>query len=59
VRARLAAYKIPKRIVFVGELPCNAIGKVQKQALRAQYRSLYQFDRSCAAQKRNGTVAFH
>jgi malonyl-CoA/methylmalonyl-CoA synthetase len=41
VRARLAAYKIPKRVVFVEELPRNALGKVQKSALRAAYRSLY------------------
>ena len=41
VRARLAAYKIPKRIVFVEDLPRNVLGKVQKSALRAAYRSLY------------------
>ena len=41
VRASLAAYKIPKRVVFVEELPRNALGKVQKSALRAAYRSLY------------------
>ncbi len=41
VRARLAGYKLPKRIVFVDELPRNAMGKVQKNALRATYASLY------------------
>jgi malonyl-CoA/methylmalonyl-CoA synthetase len=41
VKARLAGYKIPKRIVFVEELPRNAMGKVQKNALRATYVSLY------------------
>jgi malonyl-CoA/methylmalonyl-CoA synthetase len=44
IKARLAGYKIPKRIVFVDELPRNAMGKVQKNALRATYASLY-----CAA----------
>lgn len=33
-RQRLAAYKTPKRIVFVDVLPRNAMGKVQKTELR-------------------------
>ena len=33
---RLAAYKAPRRIVFVTELPRNALGKVQKAKLRRQ-----------------------
>jgi malonyl-CoA/methylmalonyl-CoA synthetase len=41
VRPRLAAYKLPKRIVFVDELPRNAMGKVQKNALRAAHAALY------------------
>jgi malonyl-CoA/methylmalonyl-CoA synthetase len=41
VKVRLAGYKIPKRIVFVDELPRNAMGKVQKAALRTTYASLY------------------
>jgi len=41
VKAQLAGYKIPKRIVFVDELPRNAMGKVQKAALRTTYASLY------------------
>jgi malonyl-CoA/methylmalonyl-CoA synthetase len=41
VKARLARYKVPKRIVIVGELPRNAMGKVQKNALRKTYASLY------------------
>ena len=32
-RASLAAYKTPKRILFVDSLPRNAMGKVQKHAL--------------------------
>jgi malonyl-CoA/methylmalonyl-CoA synthetase len=41
LKARLAGYKVPKRILFVDELPRNAMGKVQKAALRAMYASLY------------------
>ncbi|HEX4098149.1 MAG TPA: AMP-binding protein, partial [Caulobacteraceae bacterium] len=37
----LAAFKRPKRVIFVEELPRNTMGKVQKAALRAQYASLY------------------
>ena len=38
----LAAFKIPKRVVFVAELPRNAMAKVQKKALRESYADLYQ-----------------
>jgi malonyl-CoA/methylmalonyl-CoA synthetase len=41
LRPALAAYKIPKRIVFVDELPRNAMGKVQKNRLREVYASAY------------------
>nr|WP_198428114.1 AMP-binding protein [Nocardia bovistercoris] len=34
VRARLAGYKVPDHVVFVGELPRTATGKVTKDALR-------------------------
>lgn len=34
---RLAKYKIPKRIVFVDELPRTASGKVRKADLRSQF----------------------
>jgi malonyl-CoA/methylmalonyl-CoA synthetase len=34
VRGRLAAFKAPKRVVFLSSLPRNAMGKVVKQALR-------------------------
>lgn len=33
-RERLATYKVPRRVVFVDELPSNALGKVQKAKLR-------------------------
>jgi malonyl-CoA/methylmalonyl-CoA synthetase len=39
--ARLARFKQPKRIVFVGELPRNAMGKVQKARLREDWAGLY------------------
>jgi len=42
VQQRLARYKVPKRILFIDELPRNAMGKVQKNALRKTYASLYQ-----------------
>jgi malonyl-CoA/methylmalonyl-CoA synthetase len=41
LQARLARYKVPKRVLLVDELPRNAMGKVQKNALRAAYASLY------------------
>jgi malonyl-CoA/methylmalonyl-CoA synthetase len=41
IQARLARYKVPKRILIVDELPRNTMGKVQKNALRAIYASLY------------------
>ena len=39
LKAKLANFKIPKRCVVVDELPRNAMGKVQKNLLRAQYHS--------------------
>jgi len=40
-RRQLAPYKSPKRIVFVDELPRNAMGKVQKNLLRERYAGLF------------------
>jgi len=37
----LARFKQPRRVVFVADLPRNAMGKVQKAALREQYADLY------------------
>lgn len=39
---RLARYKLPKRVLFVDELPRNSMGKVQKNILRERYRQLYE-----------------
>jgi malonyl-CoA/methylmalonyl-CoA synthetase len=41
VRARLASFKVPKRVWFAEGLPRNAMGKVQKNALRAQHRDAF------------------
>ena len=41
LRTRLAAYKLPKRVLFAAELPRNVMGKVQKAQLRARYARLY------------------
>ncbi len=41
VRGRLSAYKVPKRVLLLAELPRNAMGKVRKEALRATYAELY------------------
>jgi malonyl-CoA/methylmalonyl-CoA synthetase len=38
---RLARFKQPKRVLFVAELPRNAMGKVQKSSLRADFASLF------------------
>ena len=38
---RLAKFKAPKQIVLVDSLPRNAMGKVQKAALREAYKDIY------------------
>jgi long-chain acyl-CoA synthetase len=38
LRGRLAAFKVPKRILFLEALPRNATGKVLKQALKSAAR---------------------
>jgi malonyl-CoA/methylmalonyl-CoA synthetase len=40
LKGRIAGFKVPKRVVSVAELPRNAMGKVQKNALREQYQGL-------------------
>ncbi len=40
-RARLAAFKCPKRVIFVGDLPRNAMGKVLKAELRRRYADTF------------------
>ncbi|HTT06529.1 MAG TPA: AMP-binding protein [Steroidobacteraceae bacterium] len=41
LRQRLAGYKLPKRVLFVPELPRNIMGKVQKAQLQRTYAGLY------------------
>ena len=40
-RAGLANFKVPKRVYFVDSLPRNAMGKVQKAALRMTYADIF------------------
>lgn len=40
-REQLAAYKAPKRVIFVPDLPRNAMGKVQKNVLRQTHANLF------------------
>ncbi|HEX9258496.1 MAG TPA: AMP-binding protein, partial [Acidimicrobiales bacterium] len=41
LREHLAAYKAPKAVITVDELPRNAMGKVQKNLLRERLKNLY------------------
>ncbi|MDO9246507.1 MAG: malonyl-CoA synthase, partial [Phenylobacterium sp.] len=41
LRESLASFKAPKRIFFVEDLPRNAMGKVQKNLLRATYAGTF------------------
>ena len=37
LKSRIAAFKVPKRVHVVAELPRNAMGKVQKNDLRDRF----------------------
>jgi malonyl-CoA/methylmalonyl-CoA synthetase len=41
LKDKLAAFKQPKQVLFVDELPRNTMGKVQKNQLRDRYQTLY------------------
>jgi malonyl-CoA/methylmalonyl-CoA synthetase len=41
LKGTLAGFKRPKRVLFLEELPRNALGKVRKTDLRSQCRSLF------------------
>ncbi len=41
LEGRLAKFKLPKRVIFLDDLPRNAMGKVQKALLRERYADLY------------------
>jgi len=40
LKENIAGFKVPKRVVFVDELPRNAMGKVQKNLLRERFGAL-------------------
>jgi malonyl-CoA/methylmalonyl-CoA synthetase len=41
LQGRLAKFKQPKAVLFADQFPRNALGKVQKNLLREQYKGLY------------------
>jgi len=41
LKAQLAAFKVPKRVLVVDALPRNSMGKVQKKDLRERFAGLY------------------
>jgi malonyl-CoA/methylmalonyl-CoA synthetase len=41
LKARIANFKVPKRVFVVAELPRNTMGKVQKNLLREQHKGLF------------------
>ena len=41
LKSRIANFKVPKRVFVVAELPRNAMGKVQKNLLREQHKTLF------------------
>ena len=41
LKGKLAAFKVPKRVFMVEDLPRNAMGKVQKNELRKRYVSTF------------------
>jgi len=42
LQGQLARYKQPKKVFFVGELPRNVMGKVQKNQLRNRFKTAFQ-----------------
>ena len=40
-KEQLANFKVPKRVVFIDELPRNSMAKVQKNVLRETYKDLF------------------
>jgi malonyl-CoA/methylmalonyl-CoA synthetase len=41
LKARIANFKVPKRVFVQADLPRNQMGKVQKALLREQFKSLF------------------
>jgi malonyl-CoA/methylmalonyl-CoA synthetase len=42
LKAKIANFKVPKKVFVVAELPRNTMGKVQKNLLREQYKGLFE-----------------
>jgi acyl-CoA synthetase (AMP-forming)/AMP-acid ligase II len=40
-KERLAGYKVPKKVVIMGEIPKNPSGKILKKDLRKQFQDIY------------------
>ncbi|MDE0842291.1 MAG: AMP-binding protein [Porticoccaceae bacterium] len=40
LKAQISGFKVPKRVVFVAQLPRNTMGKVQKNLLREEFANL-------------------
>jgi malonyl-CoA/methylmalonyl-CoA synthetase len=40
LKQKIANYKVPKKIIFLEQLPRNTMGKVQKNILREDYRDI-------------------
>lgn len=40
LKTKISGFKVPKRVVFVEQLPRNTMGKVQKNVLRKEYADL-------------------
>jgi malonyl-CoA/methylmalonyl-CoA synthetase len=41
LREQLAAFKVPKALFAMAELPRNTMGKVQKNALRSHFEAIF------------------
>jgi long-chain acyl-CoA synthetase len=52
-RAHLSAFKVPQRVVFVEELPRNAVGKVTRNALRSAFQEAIERSQSITASARS------
>ena len=40
-KEHLAGFEVPKKVIFVSEMPKTATGKIQKYQLRERYEDLY------------------
>jgi malonyl-CoA/methylmalonyl-CoA synthetase len=51
LKERIAAFKVPKQIIVIDQLPRNAMGKVQKARLRDEHRAMFT-DSACRSDLR-------